>query len=240
MINAPVSKRDWDSHPPLIHPPYTSTVLRGPTKPLIPLAHGLAESTGPVFGHESVRPLDGDLTRNARRNGEPLGERIVVTGRVLDEDGRPVRNTLIEIWQANAAGRYAHRVDDHPAPLDPNFDGAGRCMTDSLGRYRFVTIKPGAYPWKNHLNAWRPQHIHFSLFGRAFTQRLVTQMYFPGDPLFAQDPIFNSVPDPKARARMICAFDLALTEPEWALGYRFDIVLRGPQASVLEAEGEHR
>jgi protocatechuate 3,4-dioxygenase beta subunit len=163
-----------------------------------------------------------------------------VTGRVLDSGGRPVPDTLIEIWQANAAGRYAHRVDDHPAPLDPNFDGAGRCMTDALGRYRFVTIKPGAYPWKNHLNAWRPQHIHFSLFGRAFTQRLITQMYFPGDPLFAQDPIFNSVPDRTARERMICAFDLALTEPEWALGYRFDIVLRGPRASVFEAQGVHR
>ena len=165
---------------------------------------------------------------------------ITITGRVLDGAGEPVPDALVEIWQANASGRYAHQVDDHPAPLDPNFDGAGRCMTDSHGRYRFITIKPGAYPWKNHLNAWRPQHIHFSLFGRAFTQRLVTQMYFPGDPLFAQDPIFNSVPDRKARERMICAFDLALTEPEWALGYRFDIVLRGPAASVFEADGGHQ
>jgi protocatechuate 3,4-dioxygenase, beta subunit len=226
------------THPPLATPEYRSTLLRAPRRAPITLPHGLTEITGPLLGAERVTPADADLT--TRHAGEPLGERIIVTGRVLDSGGRPVPGTLIEIWQANAAGRYAHRVDDHPAPLDPNFDGAGRCMTDSLGRYRFVTIKPGAYPWQNHLNAWRPQHIHFSLFGRAFTQRLITQMYFPGDPLFAQDPIFNSVPDRKARERMICAFDLALTEPEWALGYRFDIVLRGPQASVFEAEGEHR
>jgi protocatechuate 3,4-dioxygenase beta subunit len=225
-------------HPRLATPEYRSTLLRAPRRPPVPLPQGLTEITGPLLGAERVTPADADLT--TRHPGEPLGERIIVTGRVLDSGGRPVPDTLIEIWQANAAGRYAHRVDDHPAPLDPNFDGAGRCLTDSLGRYRFVTIKPGAYPWKNHLNAWRPQHIHFSLFGRAFTQRLITQMYFPGDPLFAQDPIFNSVPDPAARQRMICAFDLALTEPEWALGYRFDIVLRGPEASVFEGEGEHR
>ena len=225
-------------HPRLATPEYRSTLLRAPRRPPVPLRQGLTEITGPLLGAERVTPADADLT--TRHHGEPLGERIIVTGRVLDSGGRPVPDTLIEIWQANAAGRYAHRVDDHPAPLDPNFDGAGRCLTDSLGRYRFVTIKPGAYPWKNHLNAWRPQHIHFSLFGRAFTQRLITQMYFPGDPLFAQDPIFNSVPDPAARQRMICAFDLALTEPEWALGYRFDIVLRGPEATVFEGEGEHR
>ena len=225
-------------HPRLATPEYRSTLLRAPRRPPVRLPQGLTEITGPLLGAERVTPGDADLT--TRHHGEPLGERIIVTGRVLDSGGRPVPDTLIEIWQANAAGRYAHRVDDHPAPLDPNFDGAGRCLTDSLGRYRFVTIKPGAYPWKNHLNAWRPQHIHFSLFGRAFTQRLITQMYFPGDPLFAQDPIFNSVPDPAARQRMICAFDLALTEPEWALGYRFDIVLRGPEATVFEGEGEHR
>jgi protocatechuate 3,4-dioxygenase, beta subunit len=221
-------------HPRLATPEYRSTLLRAPRRAPIALPQGLTEITGPLLGAERVTPADADLT--TRHPGEPLGERIIVTGRVLDSGGRPVPDTLIEIWQANAAGRYAHRVDDHPAPLDPNFDGAGRCLTDSLGRYRFVTIKPGAYPWKNHLNAWRPQHIHFSLFGRAFTQRLITQMYFPGDPLFAQDPIFNSVPDPAARERMICAFDLALTEPEWALGYRFDIVLRGREASVFEED----
>src|SRR4029077_9576443 len=177
----------------------------------------------------------------ARAHGAaPLGERIILTGRVLDSDGRPVPDTLLEIWQANAAGRYNHRVDDHDAPLDPNFDGAGRCLTDSQGRYRFVTIKPGAYPWRNHLNAWRPAHIHFSVVGRAFTQRLVTQMYFPGDPLFAQDPIFNSVPDPRARQAMICRFDLSVTEPDWALGYQWDIVLRGRGATVFEHPEDHR
>jgi protocatechuate 3,4-dioxygenase, beta subunit len=219
-------------HPPLYSPEYRSTVLRAPKQKPVRLPHLLTEVTGPTHGSQPVTALDADLTR--RHAGEPLGERIIVTGRVLDSDGRPVPDTLVEIWQANAAGRYAHHVDDHPAPLDPNFDGAGRCMTDSDGRYRFITIKPGAYPWGNHLNAWRPAHIHFSLFGRAFTQRLVTQMYFPGDPLFAQDPIFNSVPDAKARQRMIATFELDLTEPEWALGYSWDIVLRGREQTVFE------
>jgi protocatechuate 3,4-dioxygenase beta subunit len=176
--------------------------------------------------------LDSDLTR--RHEDEPLGERIIVHGRVLDGEGRPVRNSLVEIWQANAAGRYTHHLDRHPAPLDPNFSGAGRCLTDGDGRYRFVTIKPGAYPWKNHHNAWRPAHIHFSLFGEAFRSRLITQMYFPGDPLFRQDPIFQSVGDPKARERMISTFDLETTRPEWALAYRFDIVLEGRHANPME------
>ncbi len=219
-------------HPPLDSPDYRSTQLRAPRQPPVPLPHWLTEVTGPAGGSEPVTPADADLTR--RHADEPIGERIIVTGRVLDSDGRPVPDALIEIWQANAAGRYAHRVDDHPAPLDPNFDGAGRCLTDADGRYRFVTIKPGAYPWRNHLNAWRPAHIHFSLFGQAFTQRLITQMYFPGDPLFAQDPIFNSVPDASARERLVAAFDLELTEPDWALGYRWDIVLRGRAATVFE------
>jgi protocatechuate 3,4-dioxygenase beta subunit len=183
------------------------------------------ELTGPVFGAHELGTLDHDLTR--RHPGEPLGERIVVTGRVLDGDGRPVPHTLVEVWQANAAGRYAHDRDQHPAPLDPNFTGAGRCLTDAEGRYRFVTIKPGAYPWRNHHNAWRPAHIHFSVFGTAFTQRLVTQMYFPGDPLFAYDPIFQSIPDEKARELLIARFDMDTTEPEWALGYQWDIQLGG-------------
>ena len=221
-------------HPPLLSSEYRSTQLRAPKQKLVTLPHQLTEVTGPTQGSQPVTALDADLTR--RHAGEPLGERIIVTGRVLDSGGRPVPDTLVEIWQANAAGRYAHHVDDHPAPLDPNFDGAGRCMTDSNGTYRFVTIKPGAYPWGNHLNAWRPAHIHFSLFGQAFTQRLVTQMYFPGDPLFAQDPIFNSVPDAKARQRMIAAFDLDLTVPEWALGFRWDIVLRGREQTVFEED----
>jgi protocatechuate 3,4-dioxygenase beta subunit len=211
--------------PPLLHPDYRSTRLRAPSRPLAILPHTETELTGPAFGHERIGELDHDLTR--QHDGEPLGERIVVHGRVLDGAGRPVRDSLVEVWQANAAGRYAHAVDRHPAPLDPNFSGAGRCLTDAEGRYRFVTVKPGAYPWGNHENAWRPAHIHFSLFGRAFTDRLVTQMYFPGDPLFEFDPIFNSVRDPDARARLICGFDLDATVPEWALGYRFDIVLGG-------------
>ena len=212
-------------------PDYRSNPPRSPRRPLVILPHTLSEITGPVYGHEGVRPEEADLTR--QHAAEPLGERIVVSGRVLDEDGRPVRNTLIEIWQANAAGRYIHSKDQHPAPLDPNFTGAGRAVTDDEGRYRFVTIRPGAYPWKNHANAWRPAHIHFSLFGPSFLTRLVTQMYFPGDPLFAFDPIFNSVPDEAARGRMVSAFDLATTEPEWALGYSFDIVLRGRDATPM-------
>ena len=228
------------SYPPQsakVHPAYDfggyrSSEKRSPRKPLVILPHTLSELTGPVYGHESVRPEDADLTRV--HAGEPLGERIVVHGRVLDEDERPVRNTLIEIWQANAAGRYIHTVDQHPAPLDPNFTGAGRVVTDDEGHYRFTTIKPGAYPWRNHPNAWRPAHIHLSLFGPSFLSRLVTQMYFPGDPLFPYDPIFNSVPDEKARARMVSSFDLENTMPEWALAYRFDIVLRGRRATPME------
>ncbi|HWB22502.1 MAG TPA: protocatechuate 3,4-dioxygenase subunit beta [Gaiellaceae bacterium] len=219
-------------HPLYDSPEYRSTALRSPKKPLLILPHTLSELSGPAFGEDDVAELDSDLTR--QHEGEPLGERIIVTGQVLDSLGKPVRNSLIEIWQANAAGRYVHKVDQHPAPLDPNFTGAGRCLTDAEGRYRFVTVKPGAYPWRNHPNAWRPAHIHLSIFGRAFTERLVTQMYFPGDPLFPADPIFNSVRDPKARERMISTFDWETTTPEWALGYRFDIVLGGPGATPLE------
>ena len=219
--------------PPYLYPDYRSTSLRAPSKPLLLLPHTLSELTGPVFGEDYVDELDHDLTRG--HAGEPLGERIIVTGRVTDRDGRPVRSTLIEIWQANAAGRYVHEVDRHPAPLDPNFSGAGRCLTNDDGRYRFVTVKPGAYPWKNHPNAWRPAHIHLSLFGRAFTNRLVTQMYFPGDPLFAYDPIFQSVRDSRARERLVCAFDLETTVPEWALAYRFDVVLGGPSETPMES-----
>ena len=223
-------------HPPLSSPAYNSSRLRAPAHPLMPLPQWLTEVTGPLHGPGRVRADDADLT--AGHPGEPLGERIIVTGRLLDSDGRAVPDALIEIWQANASGRYAHPVDDHPAPLDPNFTGAGRCVTDSQGRYRFVTIKPGAYPWRNHHNAWRPAHIHFSLFGRAFTQRLVTQMYFPSDPLFPFDPIFNSIPDPGARERLIAHFDIDVTEPNWALGYRWDIVLRGRTATAFENQGE--
>jgi protocatechuate 3,4-dioxygenase, beta subunit len=205
------------------YPGYRSTRLRAPTRPLVTLPEELHDLAGPVFGEEAVEELDSDLT--SQHESDPLGERIIVTGRVVDEDGRAVPGALIEIWQANAAGRYRHEVDRHPAPLDPNFSGAGRCLTDDEGCYRFTSIKPGAYPWGNHENAWRPAHIHFSVFGRRFTQRLVTQMYFPGDPLLDLDPIFNSVRDPRSRGLLLARFDIATTEEQWALGYRWDIVL---------------
>jgi protocatechuate 3,4-dioxygenase beta subunit len=222
-----------DTHPPLDFPEYRATRLRVPRQALVPLAHRLTEMTGPLLGEERVTGTDHD--RTAQHPGKPLGERSVVEGRVLDGDGRPVPGTLVEVWQANAGGRYRHNADRHPAPLDPNFSGAGRCLTDAEGRYRFVTVKPGAYPWQNHANAWRPAHIHFSLFGRAFTQRLITQMYFPGDPLFAFDPILGSVPE-AARERLVSRLDPEVTVPEWALGYRWDIVLRGRQATPLDDE----
>jgi protocatechuate 3,4-dioxygenase, beta subunit len=225
-------REDDGIQPPYLYPDYVATRLRAPKKPLIILPRTLSDTTGPAYGRGPLRELDHDLTR--QHSGEPLGERIIVTGRVLDGDGHPVCDSLVEIWQANAAGRYTHQNDQHPAPLDPNFSGAGRCLTDDEGRYRFVTVKPGAYPWRNHDNAWRPAHIHFSLFGPAFRSRLITQMYFPGDPLFGQDPIFLSVQDPKARQRMISTFDLETTRPEWALGYRFDIVLEGREATPME------
>jgi protocatechuate 3,4-dioxygenase beta subunit len=193
----------------------------------------LTEISGPVYGTDPIGPLDHDLTR--QHPGEPLGERIIVSGQVKDGDGRPVSDTLIEIWQANAAGRYAHKKDLHRAPLDPNFSGAGRALTDAAGRYRFVTLRPGAYPWQNHPNAWRPAHIHFSLFGPSFITRLVTQMYFPGDPLLEFDPIYNSIPGARARGRVVASFDPEETVPEWALGYRFDLVLRGREATAMVA-----
>ncbi len=227
--------RDWELQPPYLHEEYASTVLRSPRKPLVPLAETLSELTGPVYGHEAVKQGDDDLTTNAIVNGAPLGERIVVAGRVTDENDRPLPDTLVEVWQANAAGRYIHYVDQHDAPLDPNFLGAGRCVTDADGRYRFTTIRPGEYPWQNHAKAFRPAHIHFSLFGPSFMSRLVTQMYFPGDPLLPIDPIFLGIPDEGARARLIAAYSVEETVSEWALGYTFDIVLRGPLATPREA-----
>ncbi len=222
--------------PPYRHEEYVATRLRAPGRPLLLLPHTLSEMSGPVYGDDDLEAFDNDLT--CRHDGPPQGQRIVVSGRVVEEDGRPVRDSLVEIWQANAAGRYRHDVDRHDAPLDPNFDGAGRCLTDSEGRYRFVTIRPGCYPWPNHPNAWRPAHIHFSLFGRAFSQRLVTQMYFPDDPLFPYDPIFGSIRDPEARERLISRFDLGTTIPDEALGFTFDIVLRGAGATPFEEDGE--
>jgi protocatechuate 3,4-dioxygenase, beta subunit len=224
---------DPADHPRLLHPAYASTVKRAPAKPLIQIPHTISELTGPLYGHNPIGETDNDLTR--QHPGEPIGERIIVTGRVLDEDGRPAPHTLVELWQANAAGRYRHSLDNHPAPLDPNFSGAGRAITDAEGRYRFVTIKPGAYPWRNHPNAWRPPHIHFSLFGPSFITRLVTQMYFPNDPLMPFDPISQSIPE-RARDRLVSRFDLDTTEPEWALGYRFDFILRGREATPFEGQ----
>jgi protocatechuate 3,4-dioxygenase beta subunit len=222
------------TQPAYWYPPYVSSIKRSPREPLILLPHTLSERTGPVFGHSLLRENDSDLTK--QHAGEPQGERILVHGRVLDDSGRPVRNALVEVWQANAAGRYLHKKDQHDAPIDPNFSGGGRVLTDEEGRYEFRTIKPGAYPWGNHYNAWRPAHIHFSLFGAGILSRLVTQMYFPGDPLQALDPIFNSISDEKARQRLVSHFDIERTEPSFALAYAFDIVLRGPQDTPFEKE----
>jgi protocatechuate 3,4-dioxygenase beta subunit len=219
--------------PPYLFPDYRATKLRAPGHQLVRLPREWFHlARGPAFGRIPARPEDADLTR--QHAGQPLGERIVITGRVTDSDGRPVRKTLVEVWQANAAGRYLDPIDDHPAPLDPNFTGAGRCLTDGEGVYRFVTIKPGAYPWRNHENAWRPAHVHFSLFGPALSSRLVTQMYFPGDPLIPHDPILNSIPGERGRRRLVARLDLGTTMPEWALGYRWDIALRGRDATPLE------
>jgi protocatechuate 3,4-dioxygenase beta subunit len=220
------------SQPPLLYPPYKSTVKRAPAQPLISIPGRLADLAAPVYGYLPIGEGDRDLTR--QHEGEPQGERIIVSGRVVDEDGRAVPDTLVEIWQCNAAGRYRHAKDMHDAPIDPNFSGAGRALTDANGRYQFVTIKPGAYPWGNHENAWRPAHIHFSLFGHSIESRLVTQMYFPNDPLFAFDPIYQSIPDERARERLVSQFDIGLTQSGWALGYRFDIVLRGRHSTPFE------
>jgi len=234
-MNRPISTvpAPYRRVPPGTQPPedpaYRSTVLRHPLQPLIQIPQTLSEITGPSYPYSAIGTVDNDLTKH--HPAPPLGERIIVEGRVLDENGRAVPRTLVEIWQANACGKYHHEVDTHDAPLDPNFTGVGRAITDEDGRYRFITIKPGHYPWGNHFNAWRPAHIHFSLLGPGFLTRLVTQMYFPGDPLMPLYPIFNSVKDPAVRQRMVSAFDINLTVPDTALGFRWDIVLRGREAT---------
>jgi len=224
---------DEQTQPPYRYEAYRSTSLRAPSRPLIPITQTLSEITGPIFGTEVIGPFDDDLTR--QHAAPPLGERIVVTGLVLDGDRTPLPRTLVEIWQANAAGRYAHPEDQHDAPRDPNFSGGGRCLTDDDGRYRFTSIKPGAYPWQNHPNAWRPAHIHFSLFGPAFATRLITQMYFPGDPLLDYDPILQAISGTGARSRLVASFDWDATVPGTALGYTFDIILRGRYSTPFEA-----
>jgi protocatechuate 3,4-dioxygenase beta subunit len=231
------SRRDPTVFPPYLYEGYRATILRAPSKQFVEIPATPSEVTGPGPALSEVTAEDADLTRNAGTEGEALGERIIVTGRILDDNGDPVPRTLIDIWQANSSGRYRHRKDQHHAPLDPNFLGMGRCLTDEDGAYRFLTIRPGAYPWPNHENAWRPAHIHFSLFGPRFTTRLVTQMYFPGDPLHDLDPIFNSVPTDAARARLIAEYAHDVTEPVWALGYRFDFVLAGTDGTPFEGGG---
>jgi protocatechuate 3,4-dioxygenase beta subunit len=223
-----------ETQPRRDYAPYRSSLLRHPTKDLQQVDPEGIELWAPVFGRRDVGELESDLT--IQKGGEPVGERMVLSGRVLDGDVRPVRRSLVELWQANSAGRYRHEIDRHPAPIDPNFSGAGRCVTDDEGRYRFITIKPGAYPWKNHPNAWRAAHIHISLFGPAFATRLVTQMYFPGDPLFDRDPIYQSIVDPRARERLVATYDHDLTQHEWATGYRWDIVLTGSHRTPLESD----
>ncbi|MDE2517486.1 MAG: protocatechuate 3,4-dioxygenase subunit beta [Rhodospirillales bacterium] len=220
------------SQPALDTPAYVGTRLRHPKQAPVKIAQSITELSGPRFSPTAFAPL-ADMTRGAQ--GAAIGERIIIAGRITDEDGRPVPHSMIEIWQANAAGRYDHPNDSHDAPLDPNFHGAGRVFSDAEGNWQVLTIKPGAYPWPNHVNAWRPNHVHFSLFGPAFATRLVTQMYFPGDPLLEYDPVFNGIPDAAARNRLIAAFDPQITRPDFALGYRFDIVLRGRGATPMEA-----
>ena len=223
-------------HPPNDTPAYRSSELRAPKRPLLVLAERFPDLSAPLLAGITIGPLDNDLTR--QHEGEPLGERITVSGSVRDEHGAPVVGALVEVWQANAAGRYVHVSDQHQAPLDPNFSGAGRCLTDEEGRYHFITIKPGAYPWRNHPNAWRPAHVHFSVFSDSFAQRLVTQMYFPGDPLLPLDPLYNAMPDPEVRGRLVARWSLELTQPEWSLGYGWDIVVAGRDATPLHDDGE--
>jgi protocatechuate 3,4-dioxygenase beta subunit len=227
-------QRDRAAQPPAFTPDYKTSVARSPRYALLSLQNTLSEVTGPVFGHSELGPLDNDLLRNYARAGDPIGERIIVHGRVLGEEGRPVSGALLEIWQANAGGRYRHRNDTYLAPLDPNFGGCGRTLTDAEGRYHFRTVKPGPYPWRNFANSWRPAHIHFSVFGSGFAQRLITQMYFEGDPLIRICPIVKTIPDPEAIERLIAPLDLNASVPLDTLAYRFDIVLRGSRSTLFE------
>jgi protocatechuate 3,4-dioxygenase beta subunit len=234
MTPAEYYQRDRDQHPPAHSPGYKTSVPRSPRLALLSLEQSVSEITGPTFGHGDLGLLDHDLIKNYAKTGDPVGERIIVHGRVLDEDARPVPGTLVEIWQANAGGRYRHKKDTYLAPIDPNFGGCGRTITDANGYYFFRTVKPGAYPWRNYVNSWRPAHIHVSVFGRAFCQRLITQLYFEGDPLIAKCPIVNTIPDPQAIARLVAALDMNAAIPLDCLAYKFDIVLRGRRSTLFE------
>jgi protocatechuate 3,4-dioxygenase, beta subunit len=227
-------QRDRNWQPPAYHEAYKSSVSRAPRQALLSLPQSMSELTGPVFGHADVDPIDADLLSNFAKTGGPIGERMILHGRVLDENARPVPNTLVEIWQANAGGRYRHRNDMYLAPIDPNFGGCGRTITDERGCYTFRTVKPGAYPWRNWINSWRPAHIHVSVFGPSFTQRLITQLYFEGDPLIRSCPIISSLSDPKAVEQLTAVLDLNNSEPMDCLAYKFDIVLRGRRSTVFE------
>ena len=231
-------QRDRAWHPPAYTPQYKTSVLRSPKYALLSLETTISETTGPVFGHGLLGPFDNDLIRNFATTGDPIGQRIVVHGRVLDEDARPVPGTLVEFWQANAGGRYRHKKETYLAAIDPNFGGCGRAITDAEGRYAFRTIKPGAYPWPNGVNDWRPAHIHFSLFGHAFAQRLITQMYFEGDPMIWQCPIVQTIPDRSAVETLVAALDREATTPMDSLAYKFDIVLRGRRSTPFENRKE--
>ncbi|MEZ5912506.1 MAG: protocatechuate 3,4-dioxygenase subunit beta [Paracoccaceae bacterium] len=231
-------QRDRAWHPPALTPAYKTSVSRSPQFALLSVQSSMSEMAGPVFGHNDLDPLDNDLIRNYAKSGDPIGERIIVHGRVMDENGRPVPNTLVEIWQANAGGRYRHKKDTYLAPIDPNFGGCGRTLTDDAGYYVFRTVKPGAYPWRNWVNNWRPAHIHVSVFGTGFAQRLITQMYFEGDPLIARCPIVNTIPDPAAIDRLVAALDMNATIPLDAIAYKFDIVLRGRRSTYFENRPE--
>ncbi|MET4389219.1 protocatechuate 3,4-dioxygenase beta subunit [Bradyrhizobium sp. F1.4.3] len=231
-------QRDHSIHPPAHAPGYKSSVLRSPRQALLSIENSVSEITGPVFGHNDLGPLDNDLIRNYAKDGDPVGERIIVHGRVLDETGRGVPNTLVEFWQANAGGRYRHRKDNYLAPIDPNFGGCGRALTDDTGYYYFRTVKPGPYPWRNYVNSWRPAHIHFSVFGSCFAQRLITQMYFEGDPLIPVCPILTTIADEDALDRLVAPLDLNASTPFDSLAYRFDIVLRGQRSTYFENRPE--
>lgn len=231
-------ERDRLWHPPQLTPGYKTSVTRSPRLAMLSLEGSLSEITGPTFGHGDIDPIDADLLMNYAKTGDPIGERIIVHGRVLDENGRPVPNTLVEIWQANAGGRYRHKKDTYLAPIDPNFGGCGRTLTDAEGRYVFRTVKPGAYPWRNYVNSWRPAHIHVSVFGTAFTQRLITQLYFEGDPLIARCPILQTIPDPRAIEQLIAPLDMNAAVPLDCLAYKFDIILRGRRSTYFENRPE--